>query len=620
MNVPPNGPTSASRPSATTPVDRDHLPAGVRPPAKGDPETVGDHRVVGRITHDAAGTVLLGLDGAGTARAVRVVPADLADAPGARARLEAGISRLAQVRSLCAAAHRAADARSTAPWLATAYTPGSTLAEHVAAHGPLTGGVLTALAAGVAETLAAGHAVGAQHLALDPGRVVMSPEGPRVVDLGIVQATGLPIHSRQWAAPEQRATASTRGPDTPEPGPGAVTGYADVYAWGALVRFAATGREPGEAGPDPEPGALPAHLAALVRRALAEAPDQRPTALELLQELTAGEEPAAAVTALLASEWTGMSVPEPSTTRTRTRARVGRPALFAGTAAVLVVALLGGWALAREAGAPAGDGGTGAKEEPGEGASQEERTGPAVAEDPEDIDAVVADAVRLALEAESFTTYTFLHTNDVGSRAQTHFRYTEEPQPAMSRTMHFGPSSAGEVSFGEDLAELVHFAPETTPVLGEGARQYFRDPGPGSDDTEEPRTVWEEHLRSLEGLTAEGARVDYQGQGTIGDADIPEELLGDVDPLERGGHHYTGAFEHQFVDVTEFEPVTMDFELWISDEGYPVRLAVVGVPDPEAMTEQGEQLTFTHQLDFLRFGLPVEVEVPDESEILAARP
>lgn len=282
--------------------DRDHLPPGITPLGRKDPRQVGPYRVLGRIRRDTAGTALLGVDGHGVRARIRLVPAALADAPNARARLTAEAGRLVRGRSVCVAAYLGSDTRSPQPWLATEYVPGRTLAEHVAEHGPLDGGRLTALAVGLAEALAAGHALGSVHLALDPGRVVLSPSGPKVVDLGIARAVGRAIGNGRWVAPEQRVDGAE------------VTGYADVFAWGNLVRLAATGWEPsGETVAEPDLGAVPEALAPLVRRALAEQPERRPTAVELLEALTEGREgdPASAVSDLLATEWFGIEAPEP---------------------------------------------------------------------------------------------------------------------------------------------------------------------------------------------------------------------------------------------------------------------------------------------------------------------
>lgn len=72
-----------------------------------------------------------------------------------------------------------------------------------------------------------------------PANVILSPSGPRVVDLGIARAvdetrvtrTGLLIGSPAWMSPEHYQDGDV-GPAT------------DVHAWGLLVAFAATGRRP----------------------------------------------------------------------------------------------------------------------------------------------------------------------------------------------------------------------------------------------------------------------------------------------------------------------------------------------------------------------------------------
>lgn len=597
MNPPP-GPTAA-----TAPLDRHRLPPGVTRPAKGDPAVVGNHRVIGRISRNAAGTALLGVDDTGSASVIRVFPSPLADSPEARTRLEAEFDRLARVRSLCAATHRSADGRATEPWLASSYAPGHTLAAHVAAHGPLTGGMLTALAAGLAEALAAGHAVGALHLALDPSRVILSPEGPRVVDLGIARATGRPISSPRWSAPEQRSAD-----------PEEVSGYADVYAWGSLVRFAATGWEPsGEATDEPEIGSVPSHLVPLVRRALTETPEQRPTALEVLRELTSGKDPATAVSALLAAEWTGVTVPEP-----RRAGRAGRPALLAGSAAVLVIALLGGWAVVRPGAEPEGPGPT-AADGTAEGTDEVERSGPTVAVDPEDIEAVVAEAVELALGASSFTTFDYAYANSGGDFTPFHYLYSEDPRPAMTRASYLGPVGGGLLALGADLDDFVHFSDVPGATTDSIERVYYLDPGPNAERRGEPREEWEALVHSLEGVLTAQDPVVYEGLGTVDDEYVPVELSGE-DPAERGGHHYTGTFVHTFQRTTHSEPVETDFDLWISEEGYPLRFLLVGLPGEEFGTDSGEPLTLTHQTDFFRFDQPVEITIPEESEILPEHP
>lgn len=614
MNPPPSAPFISANPGGTAPFDRDRLPPGADLPAKGDPEQVGVYRIVGRITRDAAGTVLLGVDGDGAPAVLRLVPAELADAPDVRSRLGAEVGRLVRARALCTAAYRGADVRAVEPWLAAAYVPGRTLAAHVAEHGPLTAGMLTALAAGLAESLAAGHAVGATHLALDPTKVVLSPEGPKVVDLGIARATGKSMAAPGWAAPEQSGATGTDGAGTGS----TVTGYADVFAWGSLVRFAATGWEPsGAAVDEPELGAVPPHLAPLVRRALATDPEQRPTALELLQELTegTGEEPAEAVSAVLAAEWTGVTVPEP-----RRVSRARRPALLAGTGAVLVAALIGGWAVLRPGADPDRADTTAGEDAVAEEAVEEEPVGPAVAETPEDVEAVVTQAVELALGASSFAAYDHRYNNDVGDTTPTHYLYTEVPEPALSQATYLGPVGGGVLQLGTDPGEAVYFSDGPGAQVGEFGRDYYEDPGSNYHANGQPRAEWEDLVRGVEVLLDQETEVTYEGRGAV-----PEDRLFEAAPDEEEtaaveqGHHYTGTFVGDIATPGDWGPGEVEFDLWLSDGGYPLLFVQVSETDGP-LDHSDEFLTLTHYVGFSHFDQPVEVEIPEESEIHPERP
>jgi hypothetical protein len=246
----------------------------------------------------------------------------------------------------------------------------------------------------------------------------------------------------------------------------------------------------------------------------------------------------------------------------------------------------------------------------------------AVDRDPEDIEAVVTEAVDLALEASSFTTYDFFFTNDIGHDPANRYLYTEEPEPALSRLEFFGPASRGTLALGANLDETVYIAPPAGQSFSEHEFVYYRDPGPNAEPTESPRTEWETLLRLMEELLTGDAEVTYEGQDMVLEPGeewhYPEEILGDVDPEERGGHHYTGILTHEMSWTRTVQET--DFELWISEKGEPVRLVLTALDGEGRIAESGEHLTFNHHIDFFRFNEPVEVAVPNPSEIHEERP
>ena len=133
------------------------------------------------------GQVYLGRSAGGRLVAVKVIRPELAGEPGFRARFAREVAAARNVSGLFTALVVDADADGPVPWLATAYVPGPSLAEAVEAYGPCRGSVL-ALAAGLAEGLAAIHAAGVVHRDLKPSNVMLADDGPRVIDFGISRA------------------------------------------------------------------------------------------------------------------------------------------------------------------------------------------------------------------------------------------------------------------------------------------------------------------------------------------------------------------------------------------------------------------------------------------------
>jgi serine/threonine protein kinase/ABC-type branched-subunit amino acid transport system substrate-binding protein len=259
-----------------------------------DPARIADHRLLGRLGAGGMGVVYLARTSAGSLVALKVLAAEYAEDPGFRERFRREVEVARRVSSPWAVPLIDADADAEAPWLATAFVPGPSLAEAVAAHGPLGEHGLRVLGGRLAQALGEVHRAGLVHRDLKPGNVLLAPDGPRLIDFGIARApedsgltaTGLVVGTPGYLSPEQ---AEGRGGL-------AVGAPSDVFSLGCVLAFAATGRPPFGTGAldallyravhDPaDLDGVPAPLGELLSRCLAKDPAARPEVAELVREL-----------------------------------------------------------------------------------------------------------------------------------------------------------------------------------------------------------------------------------------------------------------------------------------------------------------------------------------------
>ncbi|MFJ8198233.1 serine/threonine-protein kinase [Streptomyces sp. NPDC096152] len=253
-------------------------------------QQIGAYTIERVLGEGGMGTVYLGRSRGGRSVAVKVAKPELARDPGFRERFRAEITAARAVGGFHTAPVVDADPDAEAPWLATAYVPGPTLAELLTARGPMDAAALRQLGLALAEALQAIHACGLVHRDLKPGNIIMADDGPRVVDFGIARAveasrltvTGAALGTPGFLAPEQAEGLP-------------VTAAADVFALGAVLVAAAGGSAFGEGTPmmlmyrsvhqDADMSAVPAGLRATVALCMAKDPGQRPSAGELLDLL-----------------------------------------------------------------------------------------------------------------------------------------------------------------------------------------------------------------------------------------------------------------------------------------------------------------------------------------------
>ncbi|MFF5531485.1 serine/threonine-protein kinase [Streptomyces cinerochromogenes] len=259
-------------------------------------ERIGGYLVERRLGEGGMGTVYLARTRGGRAVALKVAKAELAADPVFRERFRSEVEAARAVGGFHTAPVVDADVDGDPLWLATAYIPGPTLAERLAAEGAMDEPRLRSLGAALAEALESIHSCGLVHRDLKPGNIIMAADGPRVLDFGIaraVESTRLTATGTAFGTPGFLAPEQALGHD--------VTGAADVFALGAVLVAAAGGAAWGEGTPmglmyrsvhePPDLSAVPSALADLVSACLAKEPADRPTPTALLDRLT-GQAPA----------------------------------------------------------------------------------------------------------------------------------------------------------------------------------------------------------------------------------------------------------------------------------------------------------------------------------------
>ncbi|MGO9079960.1 MAG: serine/threonine-protein kinase [Streptosporangiaceae bacterium] len=267
----------------------------VEPLRRWDPERIGGYALIGRLGTGAMGRVYLGRTPAGRLVAVKTIRIELADEPDFRTRFAQEVAAARRVSGAFTAAVVAADPEADVPWLATAYVPAPTLSRLVKACGPLPGPAVRWLAAGCAEALESIHNAGLVHRDLKPSNVLVSPDGPRVIDFGVARAveriqltvTRGAVGTPAYMAPEQ--ARDTRKASM----------ASDVFSLGATMVFAATGHAPYQAETvmdvlvrlatePPDLSGLPGDLAEVVVACMQRDPLKRPTSSSVLSYLAPG--------------------------------------------------------------------------------------------------------------------------------------------------------------------------------------------------------------------------------------------------------------------------------------------------------------------------------------------
>ncbi|MFJ9324424.1 serine/threonine-protein kinase [Streptomyces globisporus] len=273
-----------------------------------DPHRIGAYRLLGRLGEGGMGQVFLARSDRGRTVALKLVRRELAERPEFRARFRQEVHAAHRVGGAWTAPVLDSDTEAPVPWVATGYVAGPSLQRIVSgrpgapvtasgAYGPLPARSVRFLGSGLAHALQHIHGAGLIHRDLKPSNVLMTIDGPRVIDFGIARAlesvadgdltrTGVLVGSPGFMAPEQ-----VRGER--------VTTACDVFCLGSVLAYAASGRLPfgtAESGgvhalmfriaqEEPDLTGVPEELAGVVRGCLAKDPAARPGTDEILARL-----------------------------------------------------------------------------------------------------------------------------------------------------------------------------------------------------------------------------------------------------------------------------------------------------------------------------------------------
>ncbi|WP_405796306.1 protein kinase domain-containing protein [Streptomyces sp. NBC_01506] len=282
--------------------------------ATGDPQRIGAYRLLARLGAGSMGQVYLARSDRGRTVAVKLVRKELAEQDEFRSRFRLEVAAARRVGGAWTAPVLDANTEAAVPWVATGYVAGPSLQDIVSGrhgsgapgsgaqgsgtqgsgvHGPLPARSVRILGSGLAHALTDIHAAGLIHRDLKPSNVLITIEGPKVIDFGIARAlesvtdagltaTGGLVGSPGFMAPEQ-----VRG--TP------ITPACDVFCLGSVLAYAATGQLPfGRADTavhalmfriaqeEPDLSELPEGLRELVGDCLKKDPRERPTPAQIL--------------------------------------------------------------------------------------------------------------------------------------------------------------------------------------------------------------------------------------------------------------------------------------------------------------------------------------------------
>jgi serine/threonine protein kinase len=206
---------------------------------KSDPDFIGPWKLINRLGSGGMSVVYQASKNERTSVALKVIRSQYLDNQVDRSRIEREISTLTQIKSNFVCQIIDSDITEDFAWIATEYINGPDLKTKVNLDGPYAEDDWFLLSKGLLEGLKAIHAYGVIHRDIKPTNILISADGPKIIDFGIAQSseatsltsTGLIAGSPAWLSPEQINGNK-------------VTYSSDIFSAGAVLNFAVSGISP----------------------------------------------------------------------------------------------------------------------------------------------------------------------------------------------------------------------------------------------------------------------------------------------------------------------------------------------------------------------------------------